>query len=92
MRNVPLPSALASPHKSPPRPPRPRAHPAHPAPAPTTRTCADQDTGGFFVALLRKRRPLYPTGEATDAPADKALPSTGPAGCRQLPEPYNSRE
>ena len=57
----------------------------------------DQDTGGFFIALLRKLKPL-PTGVggvagavagASTAPgsarAPEALPASGPASCRQLP-------
>ena len=51
----------------------------------------DQNTGGFFVALLRKRAPLArpADGAAVNGGADgaaAALPASGPASCRQLPE------
>ena len=48
----------------------------------------DQDTGGFFIALLKKRAPLTPPGSAAAAAAKAAAPSlppTGPAACRELP-------
>jgi tRNA (cytosine34-C5)-methyltransferase len=44
----------------------------------------DQDHGGFFIALLRKRAPLSEAG-AEEQVSMPALPSTGPAGCRELP-------
>ena len=54
----------------------------------------DQDTGGFFIALLRKRRPLGSEGgdgakAASEAPKKTGSggkrPATGPASCRELP-------
>jgi tRNA (cytosine34-C5)-methyltransferase len=50
----------------------------------------DQDTGGFFVALLRKRAPLQGAGgaaaaEATSGSSASRRPATGPASCRELP-------
>jgi hypothetical protein len=63
--------------------------------------CIHQDTGGFFVALLRKRKEL-PDATATAAAAAAAAaagtttappggaaprrPATGPASSRELPE------
>ena len=46
----------------------------------------DQDTGGFFIALLRKKAPLPHESLADGAPSGgTVLPPTGPASCRQLP-------
>jgi hypothetical protein len=59
--------------------------------------CIHQDTGGFFVALLRKRKEL-PDATATAAAAAAGTttappggaaprrPATGPASSRELPE------
>ena len=64
--------------------------------------CPHQDTGGFFVALLRKLKELPDAAAAADAAAASTAaagtatappggtapprPATGPASSRELPE------